>query len=47
MLRVLDRDSRVLRKIVGPKREEEMRDWIKLHNEKLLDLYCSQIWFGL
>jgi hypothetical protein len=36
-------DSRVLRKTFGPKREGVMTDWRKLHNEKLCDLYCSQI----
>jgi hypothetical protein len=30
-----------LRRIFGPKREEVTREWIKLHNEKLNDLYSS------
>jgi hypothetical protein len=34
-------DNRVLRKIFGPKREEVIGDWRKLHNEELCDLYCS------
>jgi len=33
-------DNRVLRRIFGAKREEEMGDWRKLHNEELNDLYC-------
>jgi len=31
----------VLRRIFGPKRDEVTRDWRKLHNEELNDLYCS------
>jgi hypothetical protein len=31
----------VLRKIFGPKRDEVIRDWKKLHNEGLHNLYCS------
>jgi len=31
----------VLRRIFGPKRDEVTKDWKKLHNEKLNDLYCS------
>ena len=34
-------ENRVLRKIFGPKRNEETREWKKLHNEELNDLYCS------
>jgi hypothetical protein len=34
-------ENRVLRKIFGPKRDEVMGEWRKLHNEKLLDLYSS------
>jgi hypothetical protein len=33
--------NRVLRKIFGPKRDEVMGEWIKLHNEELHDLYSS------
>jgi hypothetical protein len=32
-------ENRVLRKIFGPKRDEMMRGWRKLHNEELCDLY--------
>jgi hypothetical protein len=32
-------DSRVLRRIFGPKRDEVTRDWRKLHNEELHKLY--------
>ena len=34
-------ENRVLRRIFGPKRVEVTREWIKLHNEELNDLYCS------
>ena len=31
----------VLRRIFGPKRDEVIREWRKLHNEELNDMYCS------
>jgi hypothetical protein len=31
----------VLRRIFGPKRDEETGDWRKLHNEELHKLYSS------
>jgi hypothetical protein len=34
-------ENRVLRKIFGPKRDELMGEWTKLHNEKLCNLYSS------
>ena len=34
-------EDRVLRKIFGPKREEVVGEWRRLHNEELHDLYCS------
>jgi hypothetical protein len=34
-------ENRVLRRIFGPKRDEVMGDWRKLHNKKLHDLYSS------
>jgi len=34
-------ENRVLRKIFGPKRDEVMGEWRKLHNEELNDLYSS------
>jgi hypothetical protein len=34
-------ENRVLRKIFGPKRNEVIREWRKLHNEELNDLYSS------
>ena len=39
-------ENRVLRRIFGPKRDELTREWRKLHNEELNDLwlltqYCS------
>jgi hypothetical protein len=38
-LRVLE--SRVLRRIFGPKRDGVMGGWRKLHNEELHNLYSS------
>jgi hypothetical protein len=32
-------DNRVLRRVFGPKRDEVTREWRKLHNEELNDLY--------
>jgi len=34
-------ESEVLRRILGPKRDEVTREWKKLHNEELDDLYSS------
>jgi len=34
-------ENRVLRRIFGPKMNEVTREWRKLHNEELNDLYCS------
>ena len=34
-------EKRMLRKIFGAKKGEVTRDWIKLHNEELTDLYSS------
>jgi hypothetical protein len=34
-------DNRVLRRIFGTKRDEVTREWRKLHNEELDDLYSS------
>jgi hypothetical protein len=31
-------ENRVLRRIFGPKRDDVMRDWRKLHNEELHNL---------
>ena len=31
----------MLRRIFGPKRDEVIGEWRKLHNEELNDLYCS------
>ena len=38
-LRVLE--NRVLRRIFGPKRDEVTREWRKLHDEELNDLYSQ------
>jgi hypothetical protein len=35
-------ENRVLRRIFGPKRDEATREWRRLHNEELHDLYSSQ-----
>jgi hypothetical protein len=34
-------EVRVLRKILAPKRDEDIRDWRRLHNEELCALHCS------
>jgi hypothetical protein len=34
-------ENRVLRRIFGPKRDEETGGWRKLHNEELHNLYFS------
>jgi hypothetical protein len=34
--------NRILRTIFGPKKDEVTREWRKLHNEELNDLYCSR-----
>jgi hypothetical protein len=39
ILRVFE--NRVLRRIFGPKREEVVGGWRRLHNEELHDLYTS------
>jgi len=36
-------ESRVLRRIFGPKREEITGEWRRLHNEELYDLYLPNI----
>ena len=35
--------NKVLRRIFGLKRDEITREWRKLHNEELNDVYCSPI----
>jgi hypothetical protein len=34
-------ENRLLRRIFGPKRDEVMGDWRKLHSEELHNLYSS------
>jgi hypothetical protein len=34
-------ENMVLRRIFGPKRDEMIRGWRRLHNEVLHNLYCS------
>jgi hypothetical protein len=36
-------ENRVLKRIFGPKRDEVTEECRKLHNEKLHDLYSSQV----
>jgi hypothetical protein len=36
-------ENRVLRRIFGPRRNEVIRSWSKLHNEKLNKLYSPPI----
>jgi hypothetical protein len=36
-----DNRTRVLRRIFGPKRDEVMGEWRKLHNKEFHDLYSS------
>jgi hypothetical protein len=36
-------ESRVLRRIFGPRRDEVTGEWRKLHNEELHDFYSSPI----
>jgi len=36
-------ENRVLKRIFGPKRDERTREWRKLHNEELKDLYSPNI----
>jgi hypothetical protein len=33
-------ENRMLRRIFGPKRDEVIGGWRKLHNEELNNLYC-------
>jgi len=34
-------ENRMLRKMLGPERDEVPRQWRRLHNEELNDLYSS------
>jgi hypothetical protein len=34
-------ENRVLRGVFGPERDKVTREWRKLRNEELNDLYCS------
>jgi hypothetical protein len=34
-------ENRMLKRIFGPKRGEEARNWRRLHNEELRNLYAS------
>jgi hypothetical protein len=35
-------DGGVLRRIFGPKKDEEIGDWRKRHHEDLRNFYCAQ-----
>jgi hypothetical protein len=37
-------ENRVQWRIFGPKRDEVIREWRKLHKEKLYDIYSPNIW---
>jgi hypothetical protein len=37
-------ENRALRRIFGPERNEVTGEWRQLHNDKLNDLYSSNIW---
>jgi hypothetical protein len=39
-------ENRVLRRVFGPKRDEVTREWRKLHNEELNDLYSLLLTAG-
>jgi len=39
-------ENRMLRRIIGPKRDEVTGEWGNLHNEKLNDMCSSTILFG-
>jgi hypothetical protein len=43
-LRVLE--NRLLRRILGPERDEVIGEWRKLQNEELNDLYSTQYFSG-
>ena len=34
-------ESKVLRKVFGPKRDEVTAEWRRLHNEEVYDVYSS------
>jgi hypothetical protein len=36
-------ENRVLKRIIGPKRDEVTGEWRKLHNEELRDLYIMKL----
>jgi len=36
-------ENRMLRRIFGPKRDEVTREWIRLHNKGLYNLYSRNI----
>jgi len=39
-------ENRVLRRIFGPKMDDVTREWEKLHNEELNELYSTQYYSG-
>jgi hypothetical protein len=38
-----ERENRVMKRTFGPKRDELTRDWKKLHNQELHNLYFLKI----
>jgi hypothetical protein len=40
-------ENRVLRRILGPRRDVVTRGWRKLHNKELNDFYSSQSIIGI
>jgi len=40
-------ENGVLRKVFGPKRDEETEEWRRLHNEELYNLYSSPTIIGM
>jgi hypothetical protein len=40
-------ENRLLRKIIGPRKDDETGEWRKLHSEELNDPYFSQNIFGV
>jgi hypothetical protein len=46
-IRLREFENRVLRIIFGPKSDQVIGEWNKLHNDELSGLYCSPNIFGV